>query len=194
MSTKPKKTSQCCCLGVKCRCPEGKVCSSLKHDVNRVREYVKQNNLTEEEEREYRKMLWKTHPIKRKHSKRKSPIKKKSASKKRKSKRKSKKSSKKSASKRTIAYRMMARELMDEPDVFRVLDENGNIIDLAYVRWNDNHRFARRINNRMFTFSTIEQSLSLRLPYNFDRQSIDDRVWKLENDVFVPMRQDEINQ
>lgn len=52
-------TSGCCCIGVKCPCPPGKVCASIKRDKNRVHQYIIDNNLTEEESEKYVKSIYK---------------------------------------------------------------------------------------------------------------------------------------
>lgn len=60
MSSKTRKpTSGCCCLGVRCRCPPGKVCPSMKRDINHIREYIAQNNLNDEQASQYRRSLFK---------------------------------------------------------------------------------------------------------------------------------------
>jgi hypothetical protein len=77
-------TSKSCCLGVKSKCPPGKVCPSLKRDKNRIQAYIKENKLNDEQRREYIRSIYKS--AKKKSGKKKSAKKsRKSASKKRKS-------------------------------------------------------------------------------------------------------------
>ena len=93
MPSKTKSpTSGCCCLGVRCPCPKGKVCPSMKRDVNRIRQYILQNKLTDEEASKYRSSLYS--------EKRKS--KKKSVRKSKKSVRKSKKKSVRKSKKKSV--------------------------------------------------------------------------------------------
>ena len=74
-------TSSCCCLGVKCMCPKGKVCPSAKRDINRIMAYEKANNLTPEEVSKYRSSLRKSPKKSRRKSPKKSQRRRKSAKK-----------------------------------------------------------------------------------------------------------------
>lgn len=92
-------TSGCCCIGVKCPCPPGKVCASLKRDKKRIHQYIIDHNLTEEESEKYVKSIYKDARLAKK---KKSAAKKKSAKKsgKKKSVKNKKKSAKKSRSRK----------------------------------------------------------------------------------------------
>lgn len=75
-------SSSCCCLGVRCKCPKGKVCPSAKRDINRIMAYEKANNLTDEEISKYRASLRKSAKKSRRKSAKKSQRRRKSVTKK----------------------------------------------------------------------------------------------------------------
>jgi hypothetical protein len=92
----PKQpTSGCCCLGVKCKCPRGKVCPSRKRDKNVIKKYIAQNKLTEEQKDQYISSLYKSMKKTKKSTKKSAKKPKKSAKKPKKSAKKGKKSAKK---------------------------------------------------------------------------------------------------
>jgi hypothetical protein len=63
-------SSSCCCIGVRCKCPKGKVCPTRKLDINEIQKYVTANKLSDEERSKYISSLMKS--IKKKKSARKS--------------------------------------------------------------------------------------------------------------------------
>lgn len=76
MVSSKRSTSSCCCLGVRCKCPKGKVCPSAKRDINRIIAYEKANNLTDEEVSKYRSSLRKSAKKSRRKSKKRKSTKK----------------------------------------------------------------------------------------------------------------------